>query len=233
MRYWIKFAKEGELCFISHLDLQRCWQRCMRRAGLPVAYSAGFSPHMRLSFASALPVGATSEAEYAEVWFARPVAADEWQRLQEAMPEGFTLLGRREVPDGAASLMSLIGASGWLVAVDGHEHGDLSAALQRLISSVELPVVRNSKKGKKTVDLRPSILNVGLCGREVRMLLKTGEGGGAKPQEVLAAAGLFAFQPVRRTGLYILAGQRLQSPLEVALNKNEVIINEQKDYYQL
>jgi radical SAM-linked protein len=233
MRYWIKFAKEGELRFISHLDLQRCWQRCIRRAGLPVAYSAGFNPHMRLSFASALPVGATSVAEYAEIWFTRPLAAGEWQRLQEAMPEGFTLLGRREVPDGAASLMSLIGASGWLVTVEDCEHRELSDTLQQIISSVRLPVVRNSKKGKITVDLRPAILHVGLCGREVRMLLKTGGAGGAKPQEVLAAAGLSAFQPVHRTGLYILAGQRLQSPLEVALNKNEVTINEEKDYYQL
>lgn len=233
MRYWIKFVKEGELRFISHLDLMRSWQRNIRRAGLPVAFSAGFNPHMRLSFASALPVGATSEAEYAEVWFTRPLTAGEWQRLQETMPEGLGLLGHREVPEGVASLMSLIGAAAWRVPAEDQEPGEVSAALEKLRSSGQLPVEREGKKGRKTFDLRPSILSVELCGREVRMLLKTGETGGAKPQEVLAAAGFTAFQPARRTELYVTAGRRLQSPLAVAFNKKEVTVNEQKDYYQL
>jgi radical SAM-linked protein len=233
MRYWIKFAKEGELRFISHLDLMRSWQRSIRRAGLPVAFSAGFNPHMRLSFASALPVGATSEAEYAEVWFTRALTDGEWQRLQEAMPEGLAMLGRREVPEGAASLMSLIGAAGWRVPAADREREEMSEALQKLSSSGQLPVEREGKKGRKTVDLRPLILELELCGREVRLLLKTGETGGTKPQEVLAAAGLTAFQPAHRTELYVTAGRRLQSPLAVAFNKKEVTVNEQKDYYQL
>jgi radical SAM-linked protein len=233
MRYWLKFSKEGELRFISHLDLQRSWQRSIRRAGLPVAYSAGFNPRMRLTFASALPVGATSEAEYAEIRFTRPLTAAEWQHWQGTMPQGFAMLGHREVPDGVASLMSLTGAVGWQVQVADREEDELSAALRKIISSGQLPVERTGKKGKVTVDLRPDILCLEFCGRGVRMLLQTGEAGGAKPQEVLAAAGLSAFGPLHRSEQYILAGKRLQSPLAVAFDKNEVIINAQKDYYQL
>jgi len=232
MRYWIKFAKEGELRFISHLDLLRSWQRSIRRACLPVAYSAGFNPRMRLSFASALPVGATSEAEYAELRVTRPLTADEWQDLRETMPQGFSLLGFREVPDGIPSLMSLIGAGSWQAPADDRESPILSAALQELKTSVQLPVERKGKKGRVTVDLRPSLLSVALCGREVRLLLKTADGG-AKPQEILAAAGFTAPARLHRTEQYALAGNRLQSPLAIALNKNEVAIDEQKDYYQL
>lgn len=234
MRYWIKFSKDKELRFISHLDLLRSWQRALRRACLPVAYSAGFNPHPRLSFASALPVGATSEAEYLDIFLTRPVSAEEWQRLQNTLPEGLVLLDWREVPVEIAALMSLIGAAGWLCEADEQEQDVLAAAIQQMLLSTTLSVERSGKKGKKMLDLRPLLLRLELCGRDVRMLLKMSQEGGAKPQEVLGALGLPA-EAVRthRIGLYLAVGERLQSPLAVLWHKNEVAIDAQKDYYQL
>jgi len=164
----------------------------------------------------------------------RSVSAGEWQRLRNTMPDGLVLLECREIPAGIPALMSLIGAVGWLCRLEEQEQDVQAAAIQQALLATTLQVERSGKKGKKTLDLRPFLLRLELCGRDVRMLLKTSEEGGAKPHEVLGVLGQPAgVDRTHRTGLYLAVGKRLQSPLAVLLSKNEVTIDAQKDYYQL
>ncbi|MBS4022921.1 MAG: TIGR03936 family radical SAM-associated protein [Dethiobacter sp.] len=238
MRTWINFSKELPLCFLSHLDLMRLWQRAIRRSKLPVAYSAGFNPHQKLSFASALPVGVTSSDEYLDIQFTEAVNNDGFKRLADALPSGLSIHGRQDIPDGIPPLMSLIGAASWHVSCGLNEPSELGGAVNSLLSSESLPVEREGKRGKKKLDIRPLVLNLelekSLSGHQLSMLLQTGGDGGARPQEILALLGMAEERlMLHRTALYVRVGARLQRPAYVALIKNEVQIDAKKDYYQL
>ncbi len=233
MRVWIKFGKEEELKFLSHLDLVRAWQRALRRAALPVAYSEGFNPHMRLSFASALPVGVTSGAEYADITFLSRVDEEGLAVLRRQMPRGLEIQAFREVPAPVPSLMALAGAAAWSVPLSSKAVAD---SIQRLLSSAALTVEREGKKGKKTVDLRPLIIRLDLVsghgGTYLHMLLAAGESGTARPQEIL---GLLGLPPVdlRRTEFFLKTGDTLQAPLDVVFTESGVQADAKKNYYKL
>ncbi len=241
MRFWINFTKEASLRFLSHLDMLRLWQRALRRSKLPVAYSAGFNPHQRLSFASALPVGATSGDEYLEIVFADTFNREGFERLAESLPTGLSIVTKREVPAGVPALMALVGAANWRLSTTENEFALLRQAVPELLACTSLPVEREGKKGKKgkkTVDIRPLIFNLQPPGdggqHELSMLLQTGSEGGARPQEVMNLLGLGPdHHDLRRSALYLRVGDRLQSPMSVVFIKNEVLIDAKKDYYQL
>ena len=115
-RLRLRFAKRGRLRFTSHRDFQRAFERALRRAAVPMAYSAGFSPHPKISYAGASPTGAASEAEYLEIALAETVdpgrlAVD----LDDALPDGLDVL--EVVEAGAGSLAERLEASCWLIDV--------------------------------------------------------------------------------------------------------------------
>ena len=117
MKIRIKFAKTGVMKFVGHLDVMRYFQKAIRRAELPIAYSEGFSPHMLLSFASPLGVGISSTGEYFDMVLAEDMKTDEIvKRLNATMVEGMEVLSARHVPDGKASkAMSLVAGADYLV----------------------------------------------------------------------------------------------------------------------
>ena len=101
MKVRIKFAKQGAMKFIGHLDIMRYFQKAVKRAGLDAAYSEGFSPHMIMSFAAPLGVGVTSEGEYFDLELKTPMPSKEAvERLNQVMVEGMEVLSVREVPEG-------------------------------------------------------------------------------------------------------------------------------------
>ena len=101
MKVRIKFSKEGSLKFIGHLDTMRYFQKALRRAKLPVAYSEGFSPHIIMSFAAPLGVGITSSGEYFDVQFTQEMSTTEIsQRLNATMAEGIRVICTSKVDDG-------------------------------------------------------------------------------------------------------------------------------------
>ena len=155
MRIWIKFAKDQPLQFLSHLDLLRLWQRALRRACLPVQYSQGFNPHPKISFAAALPVGVTSEAEYTDIHFAQKITDVEIDKLQSVLPQGLQIKGWRPVPAAAKTLMAMVGAQRWQVTIESA--AAVQTSLEQLLQAAELPVQRQRKKGVKTINLRPYI----------------------------------------------------------------------------
>ena len=225
MRVWIEFTKESPLRFLSHLDLMRAWQRALRRAKLPVAYSAGFNPHPKMSFASALAVGVTSEAEYLDMDFTQDLKQGHFDRLASALPQGLRIRLIRTVPVAAPSLMAMIGAAQWLVPVADEEIAAVKARIGDLLQKDSLTIIRQGKKGAKTVDLRPLIYDL-TVDEEHRlvMLLATGGDGGAKPREVLGLLELSAMENrLHRKALYIHQDSCLQSPMSVLLNEKEEI----------
>ncbi|NLN06012.1 MAG: DUF2344 domain-containing protein [Firmicutes bacterium] len=233
MRIWIKFAKQDLMRYLSHLDLMRTWQRAVRRAALPLVYSRGFNPHPKLSFASALPVGVASAAEYADIYFAGELSAADMEKLQGALPAGLALLCWRSVPEGIPPLMSLVRAAAWSVPLPAGVR-KTEARVEELLHAPFLPVRRKGKKGEKTVDIRPSVLQLAVDrpGRRLTMLLAAGADGGARPREVLELLALPG-NGLQRDEILLAAGPYLQAPMAVLLKEKEVSLNAEKDYYQL
>ncbi len=117
-RVRVTFATGDSVKYVGHLDLARAWERAIRRARLPLAYTQGFNPQPRLQFAAALPVGYTSQAELADIFLNEaldPEAAV--ARLAAALPEGIRPLAAVEVPREAPSLQSQVVAASYRVAV--------------------------------------------------------------------------------------------------------------------
>lgn len=236
MRVWIKFAKESPLRFLSHLDLMRAWQRAIRRAGLPVAYSAGFNPHPKISFASALAVGVTSAAEYLDIQFAKLLDGAAFERLAVTLPPGLKMLAWCRIPEATPALMSLVCAAQWELPLFAEESHNLQEALQSLLEASALPVEREGKKGVKNVDIRPLIYRLEVDKNELclRMLLGSGGAGVVRPGEVLTLLRLSATQnKLHRAALYVAIRDSLQEPLAVFLNQKEVSEDAEKDCYQL
>src|SRR3954462_265280 len=92
-RLRIRYAKRGRLRFTSHRDFSRAFERAVFRARVPMAYSSGFNPHPRISYAGAAPTGSASEAEYLEIALAQVVDPDQVRaQLEESLPDGLDVV---------------------------------------------------------------------------------------------------------------------------------------------
>ncbi|MBF7083706.1 DUF2344 domain-containing protein [Desulfallas sp. Bu1-1] len=216
-RYRICYSKHGPARYISHLDLVRALERALRRAGLPVAYSEGFNPHPRLSFAAPLPVGSEGLAELVDVETTAPVARRELAgRLNAALPRGLSVREVTEVPENAPSLMAALDSAGYIVHVDA---GDLPAcppadAVRSFLALDHIEVTRRGKDGQEKVrDIRPGILDLKMLSVDgdliLELRLKTGSAMNVRPEEAVEAflrhAGLAVDRAdlrITRTGLF-------------------------------
>ncbi len=164
MKLRVRATKIGKVRFTSHRDAARMWERALRRAGLPVAFTEGFTPRPKISFGLALPTGAESIAEYIDIELQRDVAADDVDlttlpaRLTEALPTGFDVLVAAERQPGI-SLQEAVTSCTWelwspLLTAEDH------LAACRLLEADEL-VLERERKGKRSADdVRPMILDV-------------------------------------------------------------------------
>ena len=158
-RIRLRFAKRGRLRFLSHRDVARSFERAVRRAGVPVAYSQGFSPHPRLSWVGAAPTGAASEAEYVEIGLTRPLDPGGLAgALDAALPEGLDVLAAA-VAEGAP-LADRIDASSWRIELPGVEPAELRAAVAAVTGRESDVVERVTPSGCRTVDVRAAIVSV-------------------------------------------------------------------------
>ena len=156
-RIRLRFAKRGRLRFLSHRDVARSFERAVRRAGVPVAHSHGFSPHPRLSWVGAAPTGTASEAEYLEIGLTRPVdPAELVSALDAALPEGIDVL-EASVAEGSA-LADRIDASRWLVELPGVLPDQLRSALAALLAETSVVVERIVPSGRRTIDVRAALV---------------------------------------------------------------------------
>lgn len=170
MRVRARYQKSGKIRFISAIDLGRLWERALRRADLPIAYSEGFSPHPRVGFPDALPLGYASTGEYAELTFAAPIAlAPAIAGLNSAFPEGIQVLDARAVAAGEPKLATWLQASCW--DVDYPPGCKLGAAVAAVAQAARLPVVRQRKGKPVTVDLQPAIHQISCGDARIRVAL--------------------------------------------------------------
>ena len=144
----VRYAKRGRMRFASHRDFQRVWERALRRVGVPMAYSAGFSPHPKVSYAGAAPTGAASEAEYLEIAVIRQVDPEQVRAtLDAALPEGLDVV---RIVEAAGSLPEALRASRWRLSWPV----DVTAAVIRFEAADSVLVERVTKSGRRTMDVR-------------------------------------------------------------------------------
>lgn len=196
-RLRIRYAKRGRLRFTSHRDFSRAFERALSRARIPMAYSSGFNPHPRISYAGASPTGAASEAEYLEIGLAEvtdpaAVQAD----LDASLPAGLDIL--EVVPSAGGSLADRLEASVWQITVlDGPLAGDadqLALSVASFLDTPEIVVERMTKKGVRSFDARAAVVSLeghvesesGQTCAILQLVLRHGSPS-VRPDDVLAA----------------------------------------------
>ncbi len=200
-RLRLTFAHGESLRWISHLDVVRLWERVLRRTGLPVAYTRGYNPQLRIQFAAALPTGCFGRAEVADLWMEKAVPPREAATLIRAeLPPGMELLDVQEVDLHLPSLQSLLRSADWRVAVDAADlpREELEQRVRHILAAEKLPRDRRHRPERSTrpYDLRPLIESLWLEGRDrdgwpvLRMRLRAEPGATGRPDEVLDALGL-------------------------------------------
>lgn len=191
MKIRIKFAKEGAMKYIGHLDIMRYFQKAMRRADVDIKYSEGFSPHQVMSFASPLGVGLTSRGEYLDIEVNTTQSSKEMvDRLNAVMVEGMEILSYRRLSEGAGNAMSIVAAADYTVWLDEEcRPADLKERCQALLDREEILVQKKTKKGLTEVDIRPMILALKSVSDGVFMRLCSGSAANLKPELVLDALG--------------------------------------------
>lgn len=179
----LRFAKRGRLRFASHRDFQRAFERAVRRAGLPVAYSAGFSPHPKISYAGAAPTGAASEAEYLELSLTRRLPAEQVrQALDAALPDGLDVIEAVDAAPGG--LAERLEGSVWQVELPGLDGDQVRAALERFLALERVEVQRMTKSGMRTFDTRSAVLDARVTVPEVNVGHGSGQDGGLRVAQV-------------------------------------------------
>jgi radical SAM-linked protein len=174
-RVRIRFAKRGRLRFLSHRDVARSIERAVRRAGVPVSHSHGFSPHPRLSWIGAAPTGAASEAEYLEIGLTRTVEpAALAEALDEALPDGIDVLAAA-VAEGPA-LAERIDASRWLLELPGVVPDELRRAVEALLGEESVVVERVTPSGRRQIDVRAALVRAEVGSRGTVTSTMTGAG---------------------------------------------------------
>jgi radical SAM-linked protein len=155
-RIRVRFAKRGRLRFLSHRDVARAVERAVRRSGVPVSHSHGFSPHPRISWIGAAPTGTASEAEYFEIGLTREMEpAVVRTALDEVLPDGLDILDA--VVATPPALADRVDASLWRIALDEVPEAELRAAVEALMAEESLVVDRIMPSGKRQVDVRAAL----------------------------------------------------------------------------
>ena len=165
MRIRFRFSKLGKIRFTSQRDVARMWERALRRARLPLAYTEGFSPRPQISFGLALPTGAESLAEYLDVALdpARAAAAGVDVGTLPAvldgfLPAGITVEEAVEVERSKVSLQQMVTSCSWTMRLGGVDREELARLVDALVAADTVPIMRERKGREELDDLRPSVL---------------------------------------------------------------------------
>jgi radical SAM-linked protein len=162
----VHYAKRGRLRFSSHRDFQRAFERALRRSAVPMAYSAGFSPHPKVSYAGAAPTGVASEAEYLEIGLAQRCDPERLRAaLDASLPDDLDVLELVEVAPPppnvkAESLSDRLEASVWEVRLAGTEPATAAASVAAFLAVDRVEVTRMTKNGLRTFDARAAVVTL-------------------------------------------------------------------------
>ena len=194
MRVRVTFSKQGSLRYTGHLDLHKIWERSLRRAGLPLAYSQGYHPQPKIQLAAALPLGFASRAEMMDAWFNEDVDSASLSAVLDGhMPPGLEILTVKVVDERAPALQTQVDSAEYQVEIT--EAGFASGLNDKITSVMESESIPRERR-KKKYDLRPLIEELALTpsllpegkgqGGMVFMRLAAREGATGRPEEVLA-----------------------------------------------
>ena len=190
-RLRLRYAKRGPLRFASHRDLARALERALRRARVPMAFSAGFSPHPKISYVGAAPTGAASEAEYLEIGLAERRDPEEVRAaLDASLPPGIDVLECVEAVEGTGSLADRIDASAWRVELPSVALADLAAAVEEFLASEVVIIAKRTKNGLRDVDARPAVTSASAveeAGCAILHMVVRQVTPAVRPDDVLAA----------------------------------------------
>ncbi|KND45445.1 MULTISPECIES: TIGR03936 family radical SAM-associated protein [Streptomyces] len=164
-RIRLRYTKRGRLRFTSHRDFQRAFERALRRAEVPMAYSAGFTPHPKVSYANAAPTGTGSEAEYLEIALTDARDPEKLRMLlDESLPTGLDIVDAVEAR--TSGLADRLTASVWELRLDGVDPADAARAAEAFTAADLVEVQRRTKNGLRTFDARAAVVD--LTGRDGR-----------------------------------------------------------------
>jgi radical SAM-linked protein len=209
-RLRVTFARGEEVKYITHLDLMRFWERALRRAAIPLAYSQGFSPSPRLALAAPLPVGVTSSGELMDVYLAQRVTPQHFiKAVSRQLTPGIAVLEVREVGLGLPSLQSQVRWSEYQVdALTDRSVDDMRRAVADFLASPSIPWQHQREREVRRYDLRPLVQDVrvealedGLC--TLGMRLRTDSQASGRAEQVAAALGLPAPTRIHRRRLIL------------------------------
>lgn len=189
----VRFSKTGKVRFTSHRDLARIWERALRRADLPVAYTEGFSPRPKLSFGLALPTGYESLGEYLDISLRGDHPRSDVDReqlpalLAPVVPVGMEIQAIVPLPAGGLSLQQAVTSCSWQIELsEPATEASVTAAVERVLAAPELVVTRERKGEAVTDDVRPAILRLDVLGTVLEAELAT-QPRALRPAELVSA----------------------------------------------
>jgi len=201
-RLRLRFGRGEDIKFLSHLDVMRLWERILRRCGLPLSYSEGFSPHPRIALAAPLPVGVTSQHEIMDVFLMRwIVPASFVSQVKQQLPKGLDLLEAWTVGANIPSLQSQVRFAEYEIEVQTEEETqEVESAIRSLLSAKELQWHHLRDTGARYYDLRTLIDDIWLIDVHdslcvLGMRLRCDPTGTGRPEQVAKALG-FANRPI-------------------------------------
>lgn len=224
-RLRLQYAKRGRLRFSSARDFQRALERALRRADIPMAYSAGFSPHPKVSYTNTAPTGVASEAEYLEIGVAERCDPEAVRAaLDAALPPGLDVVDVVEAH--TADFANRLEASDWRIELPEVSPDRVEPALVALLAAKEVLVERMTKNGMRTFDARGAVISAECLPESpddcaiLRVVVRHGTPS-VRPDDVLSAlrcvADLVPPKPPRVTrlaqGPLDEAGTRVTDPL--------------------
>lgn len=226
MRYLIKYTKESQIKFISHLDLMRTIQKVIRRAELPVQYSKGFNPHMALSIAQPLSVGVYSDGEYMDLILVEEVPeAEIINRLNQRSASGIKFIAAKKIVEvenqkKLPQAMALIDACRYIVKIKYKNIDKLEQEMQDLINESEWNTIKKSKKSENQVDIKKLVYEIKYWTRNNELILNILLRSGSREhlsadllvnyiKEKTTNSDLEAFVDIKREEMYFLKDGKL------------------------
>jgi radical SAM-linked protein len=190
MKVRIKFAKTGTMKFIGHLDMMRFFQKAVRRAGIDIAYSGGYSPHQIMSFAAPLGVGLVSNGEYFDIELRSETDMIKLQAdLSREMTDEITILSATPLSETAGNAMASVAAASYTVRFvpDFSLPTDWDGQLVAFAARPAIPYTKTTKKGIRELDLKPLIYEMKTAPDHLYLLVDASSANNIKPQYLLEA----------------------------------------------
>ena len=196
--------------FIGHLDTMRYFQKVMRRADIDIAYSEGFSPHQKMSFASPLGVGLISRGEYFDIEInSLDKNKDYVKDMNDVMVDGFKIVSVKALEEGSKKAMSLIAAADYKVYFRDEYKLDINykSKFDEFMSKEEIIVIKKTKKSEKEVDIKPMIYDYKVADDGIFLKLASGSENNLKPELVIE--GFYKYLDKEFKDIYII-NERLE-----------------------